>query len=287
MSAENAHALRIGLKLSSNAPIESFRSVWRVADDAGFDHCWAFDHLVATGRGDADVPVFEGWSLLAAMAEATTKIRLGLLVSGMTYRNPALLAKLAVTVDHLSAGRLEFGVGAGWSQVEHAMYGIGELDHLASRFSEGLQVLKLLWAQDRSSFEGRFYRLDNAVGNPKPVQKPHPPIWIGAAQPAVLRITAAHADVWNWAGNGFEAAQETGRQLIANCEAIGRDPSELRWSAQLGFDGTDPSGLFDELRRWFAAGFSELVISCGGASDPVRAAEVAAAEVLPKARQLG
>lgn len=287
MSSRNVHPLRIGLKLSSKAPIDSYRSVWRIADDAGFDHCWAFDHLVATGAGDTDVSVFEGWSLLAAMAEATTRVRLGLLVSGMTYRNPALLAKLAVTIDHLSGGRLEFGVGAGWAQTEHTMFGIGELDHLAGRFSEGLHVLKLLWTQERSNFDGRFYRLDNAVGNPKPIQNPHPPIWIGAAQPAVLRIAAAKADVWNWAGDGFEAAQQAGRQLMANCEAIGRDPSAVRWSAQLGFNGSHSGELLEELSRWCAAGFTELVISCGGARDPVRAAEVAAVEVLPKARQLG
>jgi alkanesulfonate monooxygenase SsuD/methylene tetrahydromethanopterin reductase-like flavin-dependent oxidoreductase (luciferase family) len=276
---------RIGLKLASDAPIESFRQVWRIADDAGFDHCWAFDHLVATGAGDTDVSVFEGWSLLAAMAEATTRVRLGLLVSGMTYRNPALLAKLAVTIDHLSSGRLEFGVGAGYSSVEHQMYGIGATDHLTSRFSEGLQVLKMLWTQGRSNFDGQFYRLENAVGNPKPVQNPHPPIWIGAARPAMLRVTAAEADVWNWAGDGFEAAKDAGRQLIAACRTIGRDPSELRWSAQLRFDGTRPAALVDELRGWFEAGFTELVISCAG-SDPVRAAAVAAEEVLPKARRL-
>lgn len=279
------HPLRIGLKLASDAPIESYRQVWRVADEAGFDHCWAFDHLVASGEGATDVSVFEGWSLLAAMAVATTRVRLGLMVSGMTYRNPALLAKLAVTVDHLSAGRLEFGVGAGWSTVEHEMYGIGELDHPASRFAEGLHVLKLLWTQERSSFDGRFYRLQNAVGNPKPVQAPHPPIWIGAARPAMLRLTAAEADVWNWAGDGFEAAQDAGRELTAACRAIGRDPTELRWSAQLSFDGTDSAALLDEIRMWFYAGFTELVIRCAG-SDPVRSAEVAAVDVLPQARRL-
>lgn len=280
-----AHPLRIGLKLASDAPIESFRRVWRVADEAGFDHCWAFDHLVASAAGPRDVPVFEGWALLAAMAEATTRVRLGLMVSGMTYRNPALLAKLAVTVDHLSGGRLEFGVGAGWSKVEHDMYGIGELDHLAGRFSEGLHVLKMLWTQNRSNLDGAFYRLQDAVGNPKPVQAPHPPIWIGAARPAMLRVTAAEADVWKWAGDGFEAAQDAGRQLTAACQAIGRDPSEIRWSAQLSFDGIGSALFVAEIAKWFEAGFSELVIRCGG-TDPVRSAQVAAAEVLPKARLL-
>lgn len=279
------HPIRIGLKLASDAPIELYRHVWRVAEEAGFDHCWAFDHLVASAADGTDVSVFEGWSLLAAMAEATTRVRLGLLVSGMTYRNPALLAKLAVTVDHLSAGRLEFGVGAGWSNVEHEMYGIGELDHPAGRFSEGLCVLKLLWAQERSSFDGRFYRLRDAVSNPKPIQSPHPPIWIGAARPAMLRVTAAEADVWNWAGVGLDAAQDAGRQLNQECRAIGRDPTEIRWSAQLSFDGMHSATLLEELRTWFDSGFTELVIRCAG-SDPARSAEVAAVEVLPRARGL-
>ena len=165
------------------------------------------------------------------------------------------------------------------------MYGIGDLDHPASRFSEGLRVLRLLWTQERSSFDGRFYRLRDAVGNPKPVQSPHPPIWIGAARPAMLRVTAAEADVWNWAGVGLEAAKDAGGQLTRACQAIGRDPAELRWSAQLSFDGTHSATLLDELRAWWDAGFTELVIRCAG-SDPVRSAEVAAVEVLPQARRL-
>ena len=222
------------------------------------------------------------------MAEATTRVRLGLLVSGMTYRNPALLAKLAVTIDHLSGGRLEFGVGPGGrKQSTPCLASESSTTSPVDSPKKGLHVLKLLWTQERSNFDGRFYRLDNAVGNPKPIQNPHPPIWIGAAQPAVLRIAAAKADVWNWAGDGFEAAQQAGRQLMANCEAIGRDPSAVRWSAQLGFNGSHSGELLEELSRWCAAGFTELVISCGGARDPVRAAEVAAVEVLPKARQLG
>jgi alkanesulfonate monooxygenase SsuD/methylene tetrahydromethanopterin reductase-like flavin-dependent oxidoreductase (luciferase family) len=280
------HPLRIGLKLASDAAIDEFRAVWRVADDAGFDHCWAFDHLVATGDDNVDVSVFEGWTLLAAMAEATTRVRLGLMVSGMSYRNPALLAKLAVTVDHLSGGRLEFGVGAGWASVEHGMFGIGEVDHVASRFAEGLRAVLMLWAEERAELDGTFYRLRNAVSNPKPIQAPRPPIWIGAARPAMLRVAAAYADVWNWAGDGIEAAREASRELEACCVAIGRNPMDVRWSAQVTFAGDDTRALNHELRHWSNAGFTDLVIRCAGNS-PTRAAEVVATDVLPAMRQLG
>jgi alkanesulfonate monooxygenase SsuD/methylene tetrahydromethanopterin reductase-like flavin-dependent oxidoreductase (luciferase family) len=275
------HPLRIGLKLSRGEPIDSFRRVWRIADDAGFDHCWSFDHLVS-----GDHSLYEGWTLLAGMAEATRRVRIGLIVTAMVLRHPALLAKSAVTVDHLSGGRLEFGIGAGWASAEHEMFGIGELDHLVGRFSEGLRVIEMLWTGEPSTFEGRYFRLRDAVGNPRPVQAPRPPIWIGASGPAMLRMTARHADVWNpSAGDTLDEVSALGRQLVEACGQVGRDPSEIRWSAQFGFDGGDAAKLLDDLRRWHDAGFTELVISCAG-GEPVRAAEVAAEQVLPRLRQL-
>jgi alkanesulfonate monooxygenase SsuD/methylene tetrahydromethanopterin reductase-like flavin-dependent oxidoreductase (luciferase family) len=276
----------IGLKLSRGAPIESFRRVWRIADEAGFDHCWAFDHLATVDQDGAHPVLFEGWTLLAAMAQATTRIRIGLLVTGMIYRHPALLAKQAVTVDHLSGGRLEFGIGAGWAMLEHDMFGIGSADHQVGRLSEGLQLIKLLWTQEQSSFNGHHYRLRDAVGNPKPIQEPCPPIWIGASGPMMLRVVARHADVWHWAGEGLQDAVAAGRALTSACLEVGRDPGELRWSAQVGFDGVDSAATIQELRRWHSEGFTQLVVSCSG-PDPVRAAEVAAEKVLPAVRQLG
>jgi probable F420-dependent oxidoreductase len=275
----------IGLKLSRGAPIESFKKVWHIADDAGFDHCWAFDHLATTSADGAHPTLFEGWTLLAAMAEATTRVRIGLMVTGMIYRHPALLAKQAVTVDHVAGGRLEFGIGAGWAALEHEMFGIGSPDHQVGRLSEGLRLIKLLWTQERSTFDGSYYHLREAVAHPKPVQRPHPPIWIGAAGPMMIKVAARHADVWNWAGEGLEDAQAAGEQLTTACRQLGRDPRTIRWSAQFGFDGEDPGATIEELRRWHAAGFNELVISCSG-PDPVRAAEVAAEKILPPIRQL-
>lgn len=288
------HPLRIGLKLSQDAPIQAFRDVWRIADEAGFDHCWAFDHLATIGPiGDAR-PIFDGWTLLGAMAAATTRVRMGLLVTGITYRNPALLAKIATTVDHLSGGRLEFGVGAAWAANEHEMYGIEGLDHRVGLLSEGLQVLKLLWTEERANFSGRYCTLRDAVAEPKPVQKPYPPIWIGAGGPSTLRLTARHADVWNASGavgRAPDTAAAASRELDEACAAIGRDPSEIRRSVQLGF-ADDLSELVDRLGRYYAEGFTELVVMAGSsgggaaAGDPVRSAALLAEKVLPQARAL-
>ena len=277
-----SHPLRIGLKLSQDAPVEAFRRIWSIADESGFDHVWAFDHLATLGQAD-DGPVFDGWTLLGAMAVATKRARMGLLVTGITYRHPAQLAKIAVTVDHLSGGRLEFGVGAGWAVNEHEMFGIEGLEQRVGRFSEALRVMKMLWTQPRSDFDGRYYRLRNAVAEPKPMQKPHPPIWIGAGGPTVLKLTARHADVWNVAGEAgrsLQKALEAAKQLDEACAAIGRDPSENRRSAQLRIDQARPEASVDEFRRWHEAGFTELVAYLGGAN-AVAGAEATAEALQP------
>jgi probable F420-dependent oxidoreductase len=277
------HPVRLGLKLSQGAPIEAFREVWRIADEAGFDHCWAFDHLVALDAAGAPRLLFEGWSLVAGMAVATKRTRVGLLVGGMAYRHPALLAKIAVTVDHLSGGRLEFGVGAGWAEREREMFGIDD-SHLVGRLKEGLDVLELLWTGERVSYAGRYFQLTDAIASPGPVQSPHPPIWIGAGGPQTLRIAARRADVWNPSVNGFEAAVSAGEQLRELCAEIGRDPASIRWSTQVAIDGGDAAAAVEELERWREAGFSELVVYCSG-SDPVAAAATAAEKILPALRQ--
>jgi len=288
-----AHKLRVGIKLSQDAPIETYRTIWRIADEAGFDHCWAMDHLATIGTIGDDRPIFDGWELLAAMATATERVRMGLMVTGITYRNPALLAKIATTVDHLSGGRLEFGVGAAWAANEHEMYGISGLEHRVGLLSEGLQVIKMLWTQERTDFEGRYYTMRQAVANPKPVQKPHPPIWIGSGGPATLRLTARHADVWNASGGlgrTVEAAVEGSQRLDEACSAIGRDPSEIRRSVQVPVS-EDPAQLVDLLGRYHAAGFSDVVIMLSGGSmqtarDPAQLAALVAEKVLPELRAL-
>jgi alkanesulfonate monooxygenase SsuD/methylene tetrahydromethanopterin reductase-like flavin-dependent oxidoreductase (luciferase family) len=283
--------LRVGIKLSQDAPIESYRAIWKIADEARFDHCWAMDHLASIGGVGDDRPIFDGWELLAAMAAATSHVRIGLLVTGITYRNPALLAKIATTVDHLSDGRLEFGIGAAWAANEHEMYTISGLDHRVGLFSEGMQIIRSLWTEERTNFEGRYFTMKNAVANPKPVQKPYPPIWVGSGGPTMLKLTARHADVWNasgGAGRSVEAAIAGSQELDEACAAIGRDPAEIRRSVQLPASA-EPSEIIERVRSYHEAGFSEIIIMLSGGSmptnaDPVNTAAMLAEKVLPQLR---
>jgi probable F420-dependent oxidoreductase len=282
--------VRIGVKVScQDITAEAMVRGWRVADEAGFDHLWVFDHMAGV-KARPDDAVFEAWSLLAAMAQATHRIRLGCLVTGNTYRHPAVLAKLAVTVDHLSGGRLEFGIGAAHAPNEHAMFGIEGLDHRLGRLSESLRVMRALWTEDRADFVGRYYRLSSAIANPKPVQEPHPPIWIGGAGPTTLKLAARHADVWNATDSAGDAvaAGKLGKAMRSMAAEEGRDPDAIRWSAQVFWDGTNPDGLLANVSSYLEQGFTEFVIFPdvrGTGADPI-AAVTATAHLLPELRRL-
>ncbi|TMD31984.1 MAG: TIGR03560 family F420-dependent LLM class oxidoreductase [Chloroflexi bacterium] len=279
------HPLRFGIKNSGqDTTIEALRTTWRIAEEAGFDHVWDFDHLASIGQGGPDRPIYEGWTLQAAMAEATKRVRFGCLVTGNTYRHPVVLAKMAVTVDHLSGGRLEFGIGAAWAEIEHSMYGIEGLDHRVGLLSESLQIIKSLWTEERTNFEGRYYHLKGAIANPKPIQKPYPPIWVGASGQTTLRLVARHADVWNIAGGDPDRVKELTPMLDEACGAVGRDPSEIRRSLQFGWDGADRGELIDLCGRLLEVGVTEQVIYLRGEHLDALAEKVA--EALPDLRKL-
>ncbi|HEX9065716.1 MAG TPA: TIGR03560 family F420-dependent LLM class oxidoreductase [Streptosporangiaceae bacterium] len=264
---------RYGIKLSQNATIDELRAVWRIADEAGFDHCWCMDHLASLGPRD-DAPIFEAWTLLAGMAVATSRTRIGCMVTGNTYRHPAVLAKAAVTVDHLSAGRLEFGLGAGWAQNEHTMLGLpfGSARDRADWLEEACAVLTSLWTLERTSVAGQHYTLAGAVAEPKPVQQPHPPIWIGGSgRQRTLRITARYADVWNASGGTPEEVAETSAVLDQRCAEIGRDPAEIRRSVQVRAVAADDE-LIKLVRLYESVGVTEIVLVLAG-QDPVGLAE--------------
>ena len=279
-----AHPLRFGLKNSGQATtIQALRDVWRIADEGGFDHVWDFDHLASIGADGTERPVYEGWTLLAAIAASTQRVRFGCLVTGNTYRHPALLAKMAVTVDQLSGGRLEFGIGAAWAEAEHQMFGIEGLDHRIGRLRESLDAITSLWTKDRTTLNGRYYHFKDAIANPKPIQKPHPPIWIGGGGDLMLQVIARYADVWNVSGASTpEAAAELSKKLDDACTKIGRDPGQLRRSVQHMWNGRERTVLLDKVFQYSEAGFTEHIINCQ-APDHARVAE-AAAEALSDLR---
>jgi F420-dependent oxidoreductase-like protein len=239
------------------------------------------DHFATLGSRD-DGPIFEAWALLAAMAAATSRTRVGCAVTGNTYRHPAVLAKAAVTVDHLSGGRLEFGIGAGWAENEHTMLGLpfGTAGDRADRLEEACQVIRSLWTQARASFAGQYYQLTGAVAEPKPVQQPHPPIWIGGAgRRRTLRIAAQHASVWNAPGGSPEEVAELSGVLDRHCADIGRDPSEIRRSVQVRMPAA-PDELLASAAAYAAVGVTDLLLILH-AADPVAQAEQAG-ELLPR-----
>jgi F420-dependent oxidoreductase-like protein len=255
-------ALRFGLKLSQDAPVETFQHVWRTADEAGFDHVWVMDHIASLGD-DPTRPIFDAWALQAAMAVATSRVRIGCMVTGNSYRHPGMLAKLATTVDHLSGGRLEFGIGAGWNEREHEMYGLdlGSVRTRMARLEEALQILRSLWTEPTTTFQGEHYRLTDAVAEPKPQQRPHPPIWIGGSGPRrTLRLVAQYADAWNDTSSPPERLAELVQVLDRHCDDVGRDPGEIRRTVQLRLREHALGDLAALVERYAALGVSEFVV---------------------------
>lgn len=200
----------------------------RYAEEAGFEGAWVFDHFSAL-YGDPGGPCLEGWTLLAALSAVTSRIRLGTLVTGMTHRHPSLLATEAVTVDHVSGGRLELAVGAAWNGQEHRELGIPfpEARERAERLDEGVQVMRLLMTQDAATFQGKHYRLTDATYHPRPVQRPNPPIWIGASgERVMLPVVGRQADVWHTFGSGAALGRKW-EVVRREAEKAGRDPDGI------------------------------------------------------------
>ncbi len=233
----------------------------RFAEDTGFDGAWVFDHFKAL-YGDPTGPCFEAWTLLAGLAARTERIRLGALVTGVTYRHPSILTTEAVTIDHISNGRLELAIGAAWFEGEHRELGIDfpSNGERARRLEEALDVMKLLMTDDEVSFDGRYYRLDHATYRPRPVQQPYPPIWIGAGgEKLMLPIVGRHADVWH--GFGSVGALRRKWEVVARAaEAAGRDPQSIVRSTDLSL-----SEPWDEVRTRLEAlrdaGFTYVTVS--------------------------
>jgi F420-dependent oxidoreductase-like protein len=236
----------------TNATWDDVLGQWRHAEATGWDAACVTDHFMPnTPERTGDT--LECWTSLAALAALVPRMRIGTIVSGNTYRHPAVLAKMATTVDVLSGGRLICGVGAGWQENEHQAYGIPfyTLRERLERLDEACQILKALWTQPRTTFKGRHYQLDDAPLMPEPVQRPHPELMVGGGGERVtLRIAARHADHWNVWG-GPETLARKGKILEQHCAAVGRDPAGIRRSANMLLLISDDRAEVDALRGRF------------------------------------
>jgi len=280
--------LRFGICTDQNLPWETLVAQWRRFDELGFDSAWVCDHFQQPSRPQG--PYFEGWTLLAALAARTERIRIGVLVTSNTFRHPALLAKEAVTVDHVSGGRLELGLGAGWYEPEHRAFGLDfpEPAELVGRFREAVQVVDLLLRQDVTTFDGRYYTLRDAPFRPAPVQRPRPPLTLGAHRRKMLRIVAEYADRWNSHGT-LEEIRDRNAILDEQCVAVGRDPASVirslyGWVSVLGLDPwSSPDAFRDVVGRYREVGISEFLIDAPP-PEQFDVLERVAAEVLPALR---
>jgi alkanesulfonate monooxygenase SsuD/methylene tetrahydromethanopterin reductase-like flavin-dependent oxidoreductase (luciferase family) len=287
-------ALRFGLFMSqANKPWSQVLDEFLMAEELGFDHAWLVDHLIDTD-GPPENGCHEGWTLLAALAARTSRIRLGVLVSSNTFRHPALLAKEAVTVDHVSNGRLILGMGTGWNADEHRRYGLDlpEPRERVDRFEEAIQIVTQLMGQERTTFRGRFYHLDDARLQPPPVQRPRIPILIAAHRPRMLRIAARYADQWDTfaampgtATDGVEAEVADRIALLDRaCLDIGRDPAEIRRSTWASREVLASTATYvDFVERHRALGFTDFTTVLPAPGNQ-RILEELAREVIPGMR---
>lgn len=251
--------IRFGIGTGNRRPFPELLRQWRWIEELGFDTAWVVDHFMAADNEDA--PYFEAWSLIAALGVQTQRLRFGVLVSGNTYRNPGLLAKMAVTIDHATNGRVEIGIGAGWWEREHRAYSFPfpSASERIAMLEEAIQIIDRLQRERRVTFRGRFYHFEDTPFEPKPVQQPRIPLIVGAFKPRMLRLAARYADIWNTRGEPEEVGPLADFVRRAAREA-GRDPATLRCSV---FTWRPPFESIDQFRRtalaYLERGFTDLV----------------------------
>jgi F420-dependent oxidoreductase-like protein len=257
------------------------RDVWVAADAVGlFESAWNWDHFYPLSEPYAG-PNLEAWTMLAALAQATSRIRLGCQVTGMVYRHPAVLANMAATVDIISGGRLELGLGAGWNQMECDAYGIDlpPLRERFDRFDEGVEAIIGLLSNETTTLAGRYVRLTDARCEPKPVQRPHPPVTIGGrGRTRTLRTAARLAQQWNAITPGPEDWLSLKEALLEHCASIGRDPAEITCSVNVRVEGPDAiSGAAEQAAAYRDAGADLAIMNLPLAADPAMIAPLAEA----------
>ncbi len=256
--------LRFGIKTApQNTTYEDMLRVWLEADEVPtIEHAWLFDHFMPLGN-DPTGPCLEGWTLLSAYAALTKRLRVGLMVTGNTYRHPAVLANMAATVDVISNGRLDFGIGAGWNELEHSAYGIPlyEPGERIKRMGEACEVFRLMWTETKPDFDGKYYQLKGAYCEPKPVQKPYPPITIGGSgEQLTLRMVAKYADIWNFVGGPVEVFKHKSEVLDEHCAKIGRDPSTIERSIQVVINPNDMQSTITIVQNFIDVGVTHIVL---------------------------
>lgn len=252
-----AKKIRFGVQTApQNTSWKELRETWLLIDSLGYDTAWTFDHFFPI-LSDPSGPCFEGWISLTALAAESSHVQAGVLVTGNTYRHPAVLAKMGATLDHVCNGRLIMGIGAAWFEMEHSGYGIPfpSTAERIQRLDEAAGLIRRLWTEKQVTFEGRYYQLKDAYCEPKPVQQPHPPIMIGGAgEKLTLRVVAKHADMWNTFGSP-ELFRHKIQVLREHCGAVGRsfEDIEISWAgAALVTDSREEK---NELLHRFAAAF--------------------------------
>jgi F420-dependent oxidoreductase-like protein len=273
--------MKIGIDVSQHQlewPELRQRVMW--ADEAGFDSAWVFDHFTAL-YGDPKGPCLEAWTLLSALGAVTSRVRLGALVTGVTYRHPSMLAAEVVTVDHVSGGRVNVGLGAAWHDEEHERLGFDfpATSERIERLEDTIQIIKGVLTQDDFDFDGHHFRLRRAFYRPRPVQRPHPPIWVGAiGEKVMLPLAARYADVWHAFGSTADLARKFAL-LDRLAAAADRDPGEIGRSTNLSI-----SEPWDQVRRQAEElrkiGFDHLIASWP--EDGQRRVEEFVEEIMPE-----
>lgn len=280
--------VRFGIVIDQNLPWETTVERWKMFDELGFDSIWDCDHLIQPSRPTG--PYFEAWTLLAALATVTRRARIGVLVSSNTFRHPVLLAKQAITIDHIANGRLDVGFGAGWYEPEHKMFGLDlyQPAERVQRFHEAVQVLDGLLRNEVTSFKGKYYTLNEAASRPRPLQQPRPPLLLAGHRPRMLRIVAQYAETWNSFGT-VEEMRERNMLLDEACASIGRDPRTLvrslyGWASMMPSDPWESVDAFHEMvGRYSEAGVNEFLIDLPRPEQQA-VLERVASEVVPSLR---
>ena len=270
--------MRFGIKTApQHTSWGDMLDVWRTADEVElFETAWNFDHFYPL-QGDKNGPCLEAWVTLSALAQATSRIRIGCMVNGVPYRHPALVANMAASLDIVSGGRLELGLGAGWNEQETKAYGIDLLPmgQRMDRFEEAVEVIDSLLAHEITTFQGKYFQLEQARCEPKGPQQPRPPIVIGGGgEKRTLRIAARFAQHWNLPFATPEVFHKKNEILLAHCEEVGRDSSLIMRSVQIESTADqDPAEVADSAAALFAAGVDQVILTL---RTPYRAERVAA-----------